>query len=105
VWVDAQCALLREIEVGLFQRAISRLGRAGMLGDGRLAPQSNSAPSSGPQMVVENRKEGIVAKQTDRFFSGNRVLKESRDSQGQGRGHVGVPTFVEASQCGGGKSA
>jgi hypothetical protein len=56
-------------------------------------------------MVVENRKEGIVAKQTDRFFSGNRVLKESRDSQGQGRGHVGVPTFVEASQCGGGKSA
>jgi hypothetical protein len=39
------------------------------------------------------------------FFSGNRVLKESRDSQGQGSGHVGVPTFVEALQCGVGKSA
>jgi hypothetical protein len=36
----------------------------------------------------------------DRFFSGNRVLKESRDSQGQGSGHVGVPTFVKAWQCG-----
>jgi hypothetical protein len=47
----------------------------------------------------------MVAEEMDRFFSRNRVLKESRDSQGQGSGHVGVPTFVEALQCGVGKSA
>jgi hypothetical protein len=41
-------------------------------------------------------KEGIIAEVMDEYFSGNRVLKESRDSQGQRAGHVGVPTSVRA---------
>jgi hypothetical protein len=45
--------------------------------------------------MVVDRKEGIIAEVMDRF-SGNRVLKEIRDSQGQRAGHVGVPTFVKA---------
>jgi hypothetical protein len=78
------------------KRGLNSNGGAVMLGDSRLAPQSNSAPSSGLHIVVVDRKEGMVAEEMDEFFSGNRVLKESRDSQGQGSGHVGVPTFVKA---------
>lgn len=33
-------------------------------------------------------------------ISGNRVLKEIRDCQGQGVGHVGVPTFVKGGGVG-----
>ena len=45
--------------------------------------------------MVVDRKEGIITEEMDRIFSGNRVLKESRDGQGQRLGHVGVPTFVK----------
>jgi hypothetical protein len=44
--------------------------------------------------MVLDRKEGIITEEMDRIFSGNRVLKESRDSQGQSAGHVGVQTFA-----------
>jgi hypothetical protein len=36
----------------------------------------------------------VLTEVMDVFFSGNRVLKESRDNRSQKAGHVGVPTFV-----------
>jgi len=50
--------------------------------------------------VVVDRKEGIIAEVMDRIFSGDRLIKESRNYQGRKAGHGGVPTFVEAYQCG-----
>jgi hypothetical protein len=41
-----------------------------------------------------DRNEGITVEVTNVGFSGNGVLKESRDAQGQKAGHVGVPTFA-----------
>lgn len=46
--------------------------------------------------VVKDRKEGIIAEEMDDFFSGNRLIKESRKYQGCRAGHGGVSTFEGA---------
>ena len=45
-------------------------------------------------VVVDENEGGVNRSDGRNFFSGNRVLKESRDNRSQKAGHVGVPTFV-----------
>jgi hypothetical protein len=92
----AQCAVVVQ----------TREGRNGFPGDVVAAEPCNEATEAcccsrknhqaqRRTWVVVDRKEGGVNRSDGRnFFSGNRVLKESRDNRSQKAGHVGVPTFV-----------